>query len=365
VPDNERAGIVAVNLIALEMASKQGGEVTFAVEYNGTTIELPLKLLNFKELTAMAGGNGVNSFLLIAIDKGANNKTSALTTSLNSSKAQVIEGPANFETFIVNGATMVPVNSFSGYVSRTFKTYANVDASQSAVVWLDTITGTLSYVPTTFKTENGVTRATFKRKGNSAYALVRNAHSFSDLGKHWAAETVQMMARKFIVEGRSVTKFEPDKAITRGEFATYIAKGLGLTGDRAAAAKFSDVNKDTVMGAYIGAASAAGIVNGVSASTFKPNDVITRQDMATMMMRAAKAAGVDLTLPKSVDSYLQDFSDRSKVGSYAKTSVAQAIYLGIINGKTPTTISPTTNASRAEGTVMIQRLLEKAQFLTP
>ncbi|MDF2836584.1 MAG: outer membrane protein, partial [Paenibacillus sp.] len=133
----------------------------------------------------------------------------------------------------------------------------------------------------------------------------------------------------------------------------------------AAAAKFSDVNKDTVMGAYIGAASAAGIVNGVSASTFKPNDVITRQDMATMMMRAAKAAGVDLTLPKSVDSYLQDFSDRSKVGSYAKTSVAQAIYLGIINGKTPTTISPTTNASRAEGTVMIQRLLEKAQFLTP
>ncbi|MHA6481319.1 Ig-like domain-containing protein [Paenibacillus sp. strain BS8-2] len=365
VPDSERAGLVAVNLIALEMASKQGGDVTFAVDYNGTTFELPLKLLNFNELSTMAGGNGVNSFLLIAIDKGANNKTSALSTALNSANATVIEGPASFETFIVNGSTKVPLNNFSGYVSRTFKTTSSLNASQSSVVWLDAVTGTLSYVPTTFKTANGATYATFKRKGNSSYALVRNTSSFGDLGTHWAAGTVQMMARKFIVEGRTVSKFEADKAITRGEFATYIAKGLGLTGDRTAAAKFSDVNKDTVMGAYIGAASSAGIVNGVSATTFKPNDFITRQDMATMMMRAAKAAGVDLTLPKSVDSYLQDFTDRSKVGSYAKTSMAQAIYLGIINGKTATTISPTTNASRAEGTVMIQRLLVKAEFLTP
>lgn len=365
VPDSERAGLVAVNLIALEMASKQGGDVTFAADYNGTTFELPLKLLNFNELTRMAGGNGVNSFLLIAIDKGANNITSALTTSLNSSNAQVVEGPVNYETFIVNGATKVPLNDFSGYVSRTFKTYANINESQSSVVWLDTVTGTLSYVPTTFKSEVGGTRATFQRKGNSAYALIRNTSRFTDLGTHWAADTVQMMARKFIVEGRSASKFEPDKAVTRGEFATYIAKGLGLTGDRTAAAKFSDVNKDTVMGAYIGAATAAGIVNGVSASSFKPNDVITRQDMATMMMRAAKVAEVDLTLPKSADSYLQDFTDRGKVGAYAKTSVAQAIYLGIINGKSPTTISPTTNATRAEGAVMIQRLLVKADFLTP
>lgn len=364
VPDSERAGLVAVNLIALEMASKQGGDVTFAADYNGTTFELPLKLLNFSELTRMAGGNGVNGFLLIAIDKGANTKTSALSTSLNSSNAQVIEGPASYETFIVNGATKVPLNDFSGYVSRTFKTYVNVDQSQSSVVWLDTVTGTLSYVPTTFKSEVGGTRATFKRKGNSAYALVRNTSRFTDLGTHWAADTVQMMARKFIVEGRSSSKFEPDKAVTRGEFATYIAKGLGLTGDRAAAAKFSDVNKDTVMGAYIGAATAAGIVNGVSATSFKPNDVITRQDMATMMMRAAKVAEVDLKLPNSADSYLQNFTDRGKVSAYAKTSVAQAIYLGIINGKSPTRISPTTNATRAEGTVMIQRLLAKADFLT-
>lgn len=365
VPDSERAAIVAISLIALEMASKQGGDVTFAVDHNGSTFEVPLRLLNFASLSSQAGGSGISTNLLVTIDKGASSKTSALSTALNSSKAQIVEGPVSFETFVVNGATKIPLTDFSGYVSRSLKTSSSVNTSQTAAVWLDPVTGTISYVPTTLKTENGITRAVFKRKGNSAYALVKNTSSFSDLGTHWAKDTIQMMARKFIVEGRTVSSYAPDKAITRGEFATYIAKGLGLTGDRTAAAKFKDVNKDTVMGAYIGAASAAGIVNGVSSTSFKPNDLITRQDMATMMMRAAKVAELTVTLPGSVDSYLQAYTDRSKISAYAKTNMAQAIYLGIINGKTTTTLSPTTNASRAEGAVMIQRLLEKAGFLTP
>ncbi|OUS75162.1 hypothetical protein B1748_18680 [Paenibacillus sp. MY03] len=365
VPDHERAGIAAISLIALEMASKQGGDVTFGVEHKGATYEVPLKLLNFAKLSSSVGGNGVSSQLLITIDQGANDQTAALSKALNSSKAQIVEGPVHYETFVVNGSTKVALTDFSGYVGRSLKTTANIIESQSAAVWLDPVTGTLSYVPTIFKEESGGTRAIFKRKGNSSYALVKNTSSFSDLSTHWAKDTVQMMARKFIVEGHSTTKYEPDKSITRGEFATYIAKGLGLTGDRTAAAKFSDVNKDTVMGAYIGAASAAGIVNGVSASSFKPNSPITRQDMATMMMRAAKVAELTVTLPGSVDSYLQPFGDRGSISSYAKTNMAQAIYLGIINGKSSTRLSPTTNATRAEGAVMIQRLLEKADFLTP
>lgn len=83
-----------------------------------------------------------------------------------------------------------------------------------------------------------------------------------------------------------------------------------------------------------------------------------------MMMRAAKVAELNVTLPGSVDSYLQPFGDRGSISSYAKTNMAQAIYLGIINGKSSTRLSPTTNATRAEGAVMIQRLLEKAGFLS-
>jgi len=364
VPDYENAALVALPVVALEMASRQGGDVTFVVQHGDATYELPLKTLNFTELSRALNGTSSTNHLLLAIDKGNSSKTQALTTALNSSKASIIAGPLNFEIMVVNGSNKQEVTNYSGYITRTLKTSASVNESLSAVVWLDPVTGTLSYVPTVFKQESGYTKAVFKRKGNSAYALVRNASSFSDMGKHWSSDTVQMMARKFIVEGRTASAYEPDKPITRGEFATYIAKGLGLEGNRTAAAKFKDVNANTVMGAYIGAAASAGIVNGTSSTAFKPNSFITRQEMAAMMMRAAKVSGMSVTLPSSADSYLQKYTDRGKVSAYAKTNMAEAVYLGIINGKTNTTLSPTTNASRAEGAVMIMRLLEKAELLS-
>lgn len=363
VPESQKAALVAISLIPLEMASKQGN-VTFAVEYGDISYELPLSALNFAELSRMAGGNGINNHLLIAIDQGSNDLTSPLSKAISSSKASIVSGPVHFETFVMNGSNKQKLDKFNEYVGRSIKTKSSINTEQTAAVWLDTVTGTLSYVPTTFKTENGVTTATFKRQGNSAYALVRNTSSFNDTARHWSNDTVQMMARKFIVEGRSVTAFEPDKPITRGEFATYIAKGLGLTGDRTAAAKFKDVNKDTTMGSYIGAAAAAGIVNGVDSSSFKPNSYITRQDMATMMMRAAKVSGMTVSLPSSENSYLQPFGDSGQISSYARSNMAQSIHLGIINGKSSTRLAPTANATRAEGTVMIMRLLEKAGLLS-
>ncbi|MCR2806750.1 Ig-like domain-containing protein [Paenibacillus soyae] len=363
VPEAERAATVAIPVIALESAAKQGNAI-FAVKHGDATYELPLTAVNYSELSRALGGSAITNHVLISMERGSTSKTSALTTMLVSSRATLVAGPIHYEVNVVNGTNRQEIKNYGEYVSRTISTSASIDPRETAVVWLDPVTNTLSYVPTTFKTVNGVTTATFQRKGNSAYALVKGGSSFTDTASHWANAIVQMMARKYIVEGRTASQYEPDKSITRGEFASYIAKGLGLTGNRAEAAKFKDVNANTAMGAYIGAAASAGIVNGVDSSNFKPNSYITRQDMATMMMRAWAFAGRSISLPSSQDSYLASFTDRGKIGSYAKTSMAQAIYLGIINGKTASTLSPTTNASRAEGAVMIMRLLEKAELLS-
>jgi uncharacterized repeat protein (TIGR02059 family) len=365
VPNTERAAIVAIPLIALDMANRQGGDTVFAVQYGDVTYELPLSVINYTEISALMGGSGVSNQLLIEIDQGASSKTASLSTLLNSSNAQVISGPVNFEVSATNGTSEKSLNEFSGYVTRTIQTSSLIDPSQSAVVWYDPQTGAMSYVPTEFSTSGGKTTASFKRKGNSSYALVRNTFSFSDVSKHWAATAINTMARKFIVEGRTAAKFEPEKPITRGEFATYIAKGLGLSGDKTAAAKFNDVNAGTAMGAYIGAASAAGIVLGNTDRTFKPNSLITRQEMAVMMIRASKVAGLTVQLQQSTTSYLQKFKDRGKIGAWAQTDVAKAVYIGILNGKTASTMSPQANATRAEGTVMIMRLLQKVKFITP
>ncbi|WP_028608252.1 Ig-like domain-containing protein [Paenibacillus harenae] len=365
VPSHERAAIVAIPVLALDMASRQGGNTVFAVQHGDATYELPVNAINYIEASAMFNGSGMSNYILIEIDQGTSTKTAALMSALNGTNAQVIAGPVHFQVSVVNGSQEKELTKLNSYVTRTLQTSSLIDPSQAGAVWYDPETGALSYVPTTITTAGGKTTAAFKRKGNSAYAFVRNSSSFSDLSTHWAASAIHTLSRKFIVEGRTVSLFAPQNAITRGEFATYIAKGLGLSGDRSAAAKYRDVNQNTAMAAYIGAASAAGIVMGNTDGTFKPNDQVSRQEMAVMMMRAAKTAQVTVTLPSTASSYLTKFTDRGKISGYAQTDVAKAVYIGLMNGKTASTMSPLTNATRAEGAVMILRLLQHLKFITP
>ncbi|MBD2868399.1 Ig-like domain-containing protein [Paenibacillus arenilitoris] len=364
VPSSERAAIVAIPVLALDMASRQGGSTVFAVQHGDVTYELPISAINYVEAGTMFNGSGITNHVLIEIDQGTSTKTATLMSSINGSNAQLIAGPVHYQVSIMNGTQERELTKLNSYVTRTIQTGSIVDPSQSSVVWYDPIAGSISYVPTTIATSGGRTTASFKRKGNSAYAFVRNSASFTDVSTHWAASAIHTLSRKFIVDGRGAGKFAPQSAITRGEFATYIAKGLGLGGDRNAAAKFVDVNQNTTMGAYIGAASAAGIVLGNTDGTFKPNAYISRQEMAVMMIRAAKAADVNVSLPSTASSYLSKFTDRGKISAYAQTDVAKAVYIGLMNGKTATTMSPLTNATRAEGAVMILRLLQHIKFIS-
>ncbi|MFF2483670.1 Ig-like domain-containing protein [Paenibacillus sp. NPDC058071] len=364
VPSSENAAIVAVPIAALQSAMYYSEKGIFAVQYNGVSYEIPLASLNYSQILNSVGSYGVGSDLLIEIDKGNNNLTSSLTSAINSnSRATILSTPANFVLSATNGSAKQPVTAFYSHVTKTFQVTSSVTVKSSTVVWYDPAVQGISYVPTVFQVSGSDTIASFKRKGNGVYALVQGSFNYNDINRHWAGETILLLANKFIVEGRSSGGFEPEKPITRGEFATYIAKGLGLPGNDAAAAKYRDVYSGTKMAAYIGAASDAGIVMGHPDGTFKPNSPITRQEMAVMMTRAAKVADVSVSLPSSTASYLSKFSDRNKIASWAQTDVAKAVYTGVITGKTTTTFSPTTNATRAEATVMIKRLLEYVKFL--
>ncbi|GGH18545.1 Ig-like domain-containing protein [Paenibacillus segetis] len=363
VPNTERAAIVAVPLSTLQNAANFGQGASFAVQYNDITYEIPVHSLDYSELSKMLGSSGVVGDLLIKIDQGESSLTNSFMSAINRFNASVLSGPVHIEVAVSDGKMEKKIPRFSGYVSSSLDTVTSIEAKSAAVVWYDPEANALSYVPTLFTTSGGKTVATFKSIGNRAYALVRGSANYSDIGKHWAGTTIRALASKFIVEGRTTTKFEPEKSITRGEFATYISKGLGLSGNKSAASKFEDVNTGATMAAYIGAVSEAGIVMGNTDGTFKPDSPITRQEIAVMMTRAAATTGVTVSLPTSASSYLEKYKDHSKISSWAKNDVAKAVYTGVISGQTSTNLSPLTHATRAEAVVMIQRLLESVNLL--
>lgn len=363
VPSTENAAQVALPLGALEDARKLASNASIAVVYKSVTYEIPLSALNFAQLAQMMNAASAVGQLIVSIDTNAGSLASSLTAQLNGVGAMMLVSPVSFDLAVTNGALTKTVDGLSAYVTRTIKTATAVDGHQAAVVWLDPQTGKLSYVPTQVTQSDGQSVIKFKRKGNSVYTVIKGSTTYSDIAKHWARNDILLMANKFIVEGNTLTTFAPDKAITRGEFAMFIAKGLGLSGDRTAAAKFKDVNTSTSLSAYIGAAATAGIVQGMTDGTFKPNNSITREEMATMMVRAATAAGFQMTAKNTASVVLKKFKDSGKIGTWAQKDVALAVEASIINGQTANSFGAKNKATRAEAAVMVKRLLSYLNFL--
>lgn len=207
--------------------------------------------------------------------------------------------------------------------------------------------------------------ATIKRPGNSIYTVVQANKTFADLNGHWAQADIELLASKLLIKGTTDTTFVPQKSITRAEFAALLVRAAGLNEEQAAlaeqaAAKFSDVQATDWYAGAVGAASKAGLVDGLENGSFQPNATITREQMAVMIARAIQLSG------KKYDTdakKLAAFDDSLTISAWAKDAAAGALNAGIVNGTTVRTFAPDSKATRAEAAVMLKRFLLFAEFM--
>lgn len=178
---------------------------------------------------------------------------------------------------------------------------------------------------------------------------------FTDINDvKWAQKAIVTMNSVGIVNGKTETLFAPNDNITRAEFVKILigtlkyAEKIDTDG---ASCSFTDVADDAWYYDAVAAAVANGIVTGVTDTEFAPDAQITRQDMAVMLNRAAKAA--NLTLGNGAELV---FTDSSVVSDYAADAVKAMSKAGIINGFDDGTFAPKNNATRAQAVVMIYRL---------
>jgi hypothetical protein len=186
--------------------------------------------------------------------------------------------------------------------------------------------------------------------GNTVQPGSGNKNSFSDTARHWACTYIEQMAQKRIMSGYPNGSFQPDKNITRAEFAQVIAVAMNLPLNEQARLSFSDQkNIPDWARVAIAAAQKAGIINGYEDGSFGPHKNITRAEMAVMIAKANKAQidqGASL-----------DFSDAARVPEWARPYVAAAVKAGIISGRDNNTFDPLSSATRAEAACMIAKML--------
>lgn len=359
VPATEAAALVGIPLRTIMDAASKFSNASFRLEYGDMQFTIPLKAINYNKQLQSTGGDLSSAYLLLNIEKVDN---SPLVTTLRGRGAQTLATPAKFTASLLAGGKEREIDAYDMDINRTFVLSSAYAANSSgiAVVRIDNDSGETTYVPSQVNNSGSDVRVVFKHKGNSTYAPISYSAIFSDMNTHWAKNDVLALASRFIVRGPSLTTFAPGTDITRSDFAEYIARGLGLNGASASASKFKDVGASFKTASYIGAVSDAGIVQGGTDGKFRPNASITREEMATMLVRAMKFAGVQKTASSSA---LNGFKDKSKVSSWAKDGVATSVEVGFIKGSTASTISPQSNATRAEAAIMIKRLLEYVEYL--
>ncbi|MFD1907632.1 S-layer homology domain-containing protein [Paenibacillus rhizoplanae] len=139
-----------------------------------------------------------------------------------------------------------------------------------------------------------------------------------------------------------------------------MVRALGYSSSSSADVSF----KDTPSGAWytgsVGTAAELGLVQGGTDNTFRPNDIITRQEMTVILIKAMALAGSPLPA-----SELQPaaFKDAGKIAGWAQQDVAKAVQAGLITGTPDGQFHPGQSATRAEAATVILRLLEQAGFV--
>ena len=166
----------------------------------------------------------------------------------------------------------------------------------------------------------------------------------------WYKDAVQYAYAGGLMTGVSANEFAPDATTTRGMIVSMLARLEGV--ESANDAGFADVEGEWYATAVNWAAS-VGVVSGYEDNTFRPNDAITREQLAAILMNYASYKGEDVSARADLSAYTDQPS------AWAEETMSWAVAEGLISGVTNTELQPQGDATRAQVAAILQRFLCK------
>lgn len=190
----------------------------------------------------------------------------------------------------------------------------------------------------------GSTAETYTSKYKISFLAFKE---ISDIKGHWAEKTIESFIDKGFINGYEDNTFKPNNDITRAEFVKVVNKVFGF--NQKGTVTFNDVKSTDWFYDEIAIAQKSGYINGKSATTFAPQDKITRQEVAVILTNIMN--NKDTNYDK-----INQFTDGYKTSSWAKSSVEGAIEAGYLSGDDKGLLNPTSNITRAEAITMLSRV---------
>ena len=213
--------------------------------------------------------------------------------------------------------------------------------------------------------DDGDTKTEFglfgKNKDITYKAVISKGKTFADIADCSGKAEIEALVQRGIIYGKTEESYDPYATMTRAEFATIIVNALGLP--QKDGMEFEDVKAEEWYAPYIKTAYHYGIVKGISQNEFNPQGIITLEEAAAMLERAAKLGGIktdmDVTAAKEILDHFEDFDS---ISVWAMPSMGYCVNDGILEDNA-NSVNPKKNVTREDIAVMIYKMLGKAKLI--
>ena len=182
---------------------------------------------------------------------------------------------------------------------------------------------------------------------------------FTDVSeKDWFFDDVLFVYDYGLMVGTGKTLFSPHETVTRGMMATILWRMEGSPIPKGKN-RFTDVEDGKRYADAITWTAENGIFADYDKDRFKPDDPITREQLAAIFYRYADYKGYDLTVKGNLDK----FKDADEITDYAKTAMQWAVGSDLVKGKSGALLDPQGKATRAAIAAMLHRFIEKYELV--
>lgn len=330
-------GALANHIVAV--SSTIGGSVTGGGEYNGgetvTLTSVPDSGYRFAGWTVT--GASVADL-------------TAATITFTMPRVGNVTALASFVPVNSSGGTDLSSESVSAKAGELVR--VKLPAGKSETEYLPCYTdnsGKLALVPISAVIDGYVT---FLAPKSGTYRFTSNPVAFSDTANHWAADAISFCAARELFKGVGGGRFSPDAPMTRAMFATVLYRIAGMPAV-SGANSFYDVAAGQWYTDAILWGQSTGIISGYGNGLFGTNDLVTREQMCVMLSRYLQWAGYELPAVTAA----KQFGDKAQISKWAADNVAFCQTRGLINGQPNNRFAPKANATRAENSTVLQRMI--------
>ena len=195
-----------------------------------------------------------------------------------------------------------------------------------------------------------------------AFAAPVTAEEYRDVAADaWYYDCVDYVTDNGLIDSIDAARFAPEEKMTRGVLVTAIGRCEGIDINNVGESRFKDIPESDIAAPYAAWAGNNGIVEGYDASTFGPNDLLTREQMAQVLYNYYKYLKENTQVSRALT-----FVDANDISDWARRAVAFCSETGLMEGDEKNFFLPKANLTRAQTAMILYshgKAHEKTEYI--